>query len=78
MNPPQADRGYGRPSGRPRVSHPATYRSGTPQLRFRIAVFGFVTTVDGTELNSSDFAIVIWFSRAFQQILDPHSAIRNR
>jgi hypothetical protein len=23
------DRGYGRPSGRPRVSVPATYRSGT-------------------------------------------------
>jgi len=27
------DRGYGRPSGRPRVSNPATYRSGTPRLQ---------------------------------------------
>jgi len=27
------NRGYGRPSGRPRVSHPATYRSGTPRVR---------------------------------------------
>jgi hypothetical protein len=25
------DRGYARPSGRPRVSDPATYRSGTPR-----------------------------------------------
>jgi hypothetical protein len=31
MNPPTADHGYGRPSGRPRVSAPATYRSGTPR-----------------------------------------------
>jgi len=27
------DHGYGRPSGRPRVSNPATYRSGTPRIR---------------------------------------------
>ena len=27
------DRGYGRPLGRPRVSHPATYHSGTPRVR---------------------------------------------
>jgi len=27
------DRGYGPPSGRPRASHPATYRSGTPRVR---------------------------------------------
>ena len=27
------DRGYGRPSGRPRVSDPATYRSGTPRIQ---------------------------------------------
>ncbi len=26
-----SDRGYGRPSGRPLVSAPATYRSGTPR-----------------------------------------------
>ncbi len=33
--PPTADcdRGYGRPSGRPRLSHLATYRSGTPQVQ---------------------------------------------
>ncbi len=31
MNPPKADHGYGRPSWRPRVSAPATYRSGTPR-----------------------------------------------
>jgi hypothetical protein len=29
------DRGYGRPSGRPRVSAPATYRSGTPRNQSR-------------------------------------------
>ena len=28
-----SDRGYGRPSGRPRVSHPATYYSSTPRMR---------------------------------------------
>jgi len=27
------DRGYDRPSGRPRVSNPATYRSGTPRVQ---------------------------------------------
>ena len=27
------DRGYDRPSGRPRVSDPATYRSGTPRFQ---------------------------------------------
>ena len=30
-----SNRGYGRPSGRPRVSAPATYRSGTPQNQSR-------------------------------------------
>jgi hypothetical protein len=29
------DRGYGRPAGRPQMSHLATYRSGTPQLQSR-------------------------------------------
>ena len=28
------DRGYGHPSGRARVSHPATYCSSTPRIRF--------------------------------------------
>jgi hypothetical protein len=29
------DRGYGRPSGRPQVSGPATYHSGTPRIQSR-------------------------------------------
>ena len=35
MNPPKADHRYGRPSGRPRVSAPATYRLGTVRVQSR-------------------------------------------
>ena len=45
------DRGYGRPSGRPRVSAPATYRSGTPRnqhsaiARWHILLHGLATEI---------------------------------
>ena len=65
---------------RPRVSAPATYRSGTPQLRFWISDFGFVPTIDHIELDVSDFAVgsrvLTSFSASFQSaIRNPRSAI---
>jgi len=62
----------------PRLSVPATYRSGTPRLRSWISDLGFLTTIYDIELNSSVWAFVLWFSGAFQQIFNPQSAFRNR
>ena len=48
------DRGYGHPSGRPRVSHPATYRSGAPRVqhpavaRWHSHLHGLTTAIDET------------------------------
>jgi hypothetical protein len=45
------DRGYGHPSGRPRVSHPATYCSSTPRMqnpllaRWHAHLHGLVTSI---------------------------------
>jgi hypothetical protein len=44
-------------------------------LGFRISDLGFLTTIDNIEPRSSDLAIFPWFSRAFEQIFNPHSAI---
>ncbi|MGB6378176.1 MAG: hypothetical protein WBG24_15800 [Syntrophobacteria bacterium] len=48
------DHGYGRSSGRPRVSHPATYRLGTPRVqlpavaRWHAQLHGLATAIRET------------------------------
>ena len=61
-----SDHGYGRPSWRPRVLHPAMYRSGTPRVqypavsRWHAHLHGLVTAIHETsglaaELNGAAF-----------------------
>ena len=69
-------------SGQAGQAHPATYHSGTPQLRFWISDLGsrILTTIDDIERNSSDFTIcsqsLTNFYANFQSALrNPHSSI---
>jgi hypothetical protein len=43
---------------------------------FWISDLGFLSTIDDIELTVQISPFVLWFSRAFQQIFNPHSAIR--
>ena len=43
---------------------------------FRISDLGFLSTIDDIELTVQISPFVLWLSRAFQQIFNPHSAIR--
>jgi len=43
---------------------------------FGISDLGFLSTIDDIELTVQISPFVLWFSRAFQQIFNPHSAIR--
>jgi hypothetical protein len=45
-------------------------------LGFRISDLGFLSTINDIELTVQISSFVLWFSRAFQQIFNPHSAIR--
>jgi hypothetical protein len=45
---------------------------------FRISDLGFLSTIDDIELTVQISPFVLWLSRAFQQIFNPHSAFRNR
>ncbi len=45
-------------------------------LGFRISDFKYMSTIDDIELTVQISPFVLWFSRAFQQIFNPHSAIR--
>jgi hypothetical protein len=45
-------------------------------LGFRISDLGFFSTIDDIELTVQISPFVLWFSRAFQQIFNPHSAFR--
>ena len=45
-------------------------------LGFRISDLGFLSRIDDIELTVQISPFVLWFSRAFQQIFNPHSAIR--
>ena len=72
------DRGYGRPSWHPRVTPPATYcqvRLGF-DFGFWISDLGFLSTIDDIELTVQIPLFVLWSFLAFQQIFNPHSAIR--
>ena len=44
-------------------------------LGFRISDLGFLSRIDDIELTVQISPFVLWFSRAFQQIFNPHSAI---
>ena len=63
---------------RPRVSAPATYRSVRLgfDFGFWISDLRFLSTIDDIELTVQISPFVLWFSRAFQQIFNPHSAMR--
>ena len=61
-------------------AHPATYRPGTPRLRFWISDLGFLATIEDIERNSSDFTIysqsLTNFYANFQfAFRNPHSPI---
>ena len=42
---------------------------------FGISDLGFLSTIDDIELTDQISPFALWFSRAFQQIFNPHSAI---
>jgi len=42
---------------------------------FWISDLGFLSTIDDIELTAQISPFVLWFSRTYQQIFNPHSAI---